>query len=68
MISVNLIIIVESIRSLAEGKDGSETNGLDIPSIVAVAVALFTKFCLFVYCWSIRSASSQVQILWEDHR
>jgi hypothetical protein len=26
------------------------------------------KFMLFLYCFSIRKHSSQVQVLWEDHR
>lgn len=67
MITVNVILIVESIRSLVEGSQ-NETNDLHVPSLVAVAVALATKFSLFCFCWTIKSSSSQVQILWEDHR
>ncbi|KAK9899851.1 CDF-like metal transporter, partial [Cystobasidium minutum MCA 4210] len=67
MITVNVILIVESIRSLVEGNP-NETNDLHVPSLVAVAVALATKFSLFLFCWTIKSSSSQVQILWEDHR
>lgn len=26
------------------------------------------KFLLFLYCFAIRKNSSQVQVLWEDHR
>ena len=26
------------------------------------------KFLLFLYCHSLRSKSSQVEVLWEDHR
>lgn len=26
------------------------------------------KFLLFLYCYSSRSKSSQVEVLWEDHR
>jgi hypothetical protein len=26
------------------------------------------KFLLFLYCYSLRSRSSQVEVLWEDHR
>lgn len=26
------------------------------------------KFLLFLYCFGLRSKSSQVQVLWEDHR
>lgn len=67
MITVNVILIVESIRSLVEGSP-NETNELHIPSLVAVGVALATKFSLFCFCWTIKNSSSQVQILWEDHR
>lgn len=67
MITVNVILIVESIRSLVEGSP-DETNELHVASLAAVAVALATKFSLFCFCWTIKSSSSQVQILWEDHR
>lgn len=67
MIMVNAILIVECIRTLAGGNQ-EETNKLHIPSLVAVCIALATKFSLFLYCWSLKSSSSQVQILWEDHR
>lgn len=26
------------------------------------------KFVLFLYCFTLRSKSSQVHVLWEDHR
>jgi len=67
MASVNLVVIVESIRTLTSHKSG-ELNGLHIPSLVAVAAALVVKFCLFLYCLSLRKSSSQVAVLWEDHR
>lgn len=31
-------------------------------------VSVGVKFCLFLYCLAIRKSSSQVQVLWEDHR
>jgi len=65
--SVNLVIIVESLRSIITHGD-SETNDFHVAAVVAVASALCTKFLLFLYCFSIRKNSSQVQILWEDHR
>jgi len=67
MIIVNCILIVESIRSLVEGNP-NETSELHIPAVVSVSVALATKISLFMYCWSLKAGSSQVQILWEDHR
>ncbi|KAH9996507.1 hypothetical protein BJV77DRAFT_1059336 [Russula vinacea] len=55
-----------SVRDLV--KHGDKTLTLHIPSIVAVASALGVKFLLFLYCHSLRSKSSQVEVLWEDHR
>jgi len=67
MASVNLVVIVESVRTLTSHTHG-ELNKLHIPSLVSVAAALGVKFCLFLYCFSLRKSSSQVTILWEDHR
>ncbi|KDQ57010.1 hypothetical protein JAAARDRAFT_35605 [Jaapia argillacea MUCL 33604] len=63
--SVNLIVVVESIQSII-ARDTDKT--FHIPSVVAVAAALGVKFGLFLYCLSIRRKSSQVEVLWEDHR
>ena len=68
MISVGLILVVESTRSLVEGNNGRRTADFHLPSVIAVAVAFATKFCLFLYCWALRNKYSQVRILWEDHR
>ncbi|KAK8245039.1 cation efflux family-domain-containing protein [Phyllosticta capitalensis] len=65
MTSVSLIIIVMSMRELAEGDKDRE---LHIPSVIAVATAFATKFALFLYCWALRNKYSQIRILWEDHR
>ncbi|KAF1952126.1 cation diffusion facilitator 1 [Byssothecium circinans] len=67
MITVSVVIIVESIRTVAEHK-GNETNDFFLPSVIAVCIAFATKFSLFLYCWAIRNKYSQVRILWEDHR
>ncbi|EUC65520.1 cation diffusion facilitator family transporter [Rhizoctonia solani AG-3 Rhs1AP] len=67
MAAVNLVILVESVRALAD-HGGAETNELHIPSIVAVAAAFGVKFALFLYCYALRNSSSQVRMLWEDHR
>lgn len=67
MITVSVVIIVESIREVATHKDG-ELNNFYLPSVVAVAVAFGTKFSLFLYCWALRNKYSQIRILWEDHR
>ncbi|KAL0951903.1 hypothetical protein HGRIS_008558 [Hohenbuehelia grisea] len=65
--SVNLVVIVESARSLITKSDDS-LQDFHIPSIIAVASALGVKFLLFLYCYSLRKNSSQVRVLWEDHR
>ncbi|KAL6707444.1 hypothetical protein ACN47E_004014 [Coniothyrium glycines] len=67
MITVSVVIIVESIRSVAE-HTGPDTNDFFLPSVIAVSIAFGTKFSLFLYCWALRNKYSQVRILWEDHR
>ncbi|KAJ5551726.1 hypothetical protein N7535_000331 [Penicillium sp. DV-2018c] len=67
MTAVSFIIIAFSIRELAVGSE-NETQDFHFPSIIAVAVAFVTKFCLFLYCWALRNQVSQIRILWEDHR
>ncbi|KAJ8113867.1 hypothetical protein OPT61_g4106 [Boeremia exigua] len=67
MITVSVVIIVESIRTVAE-HSGKDTNDFFLPSVIAVAIAFATKFSLFLYCWALRNKYSQVRILWEDHR
>ncbi|KAJ2930014.1 hypothetical protein H1R20_g7067, partial [Candolleomyces eurysporus] len=65
--TVNLIVVIESIRSLAT-KEGDALEKFHLPSIISVGIALTVKFILFVYSFSIRKQSSQVLLLWEDHR
>ncbi|KAI5783565.1 cation efflux family-domain-containing protein [Geopyxis carbonaria] len=67
MIAVSLILIVMSLRDLADGST-SETKDFHLPSVIAVSVALLTKLALFFYCMSLRNTYSQVGILWRDHR
>ncbi|KAG2135276.1 cation efflux protein [Suillus clintonianus] len=65
MASVNLVVIVESVRAImSQEKD----NGFHTQAIISVAAALGVKFALFLYCYTLQSKSSQVQVLWEDHR
>ncbi|KAJ7155897.1 CDF-like metal transporter [Mycena crocata] len=65
--SVNLVVIVESVQSLITKKN-DDLKEFHLPSIIAVGVALAVKFLLFLYCFSLRKKSSQVLVLWEDHR
>ncbi|PPQ64325.1 hypothetical protein CVT26_002208, partial [Gymnopilus dilepis] len=64
--SVNLIVVVESVRTLSEKND--DLRPFHLPSIIAVASALAVKFLLFLYSYSLRGKSSQVHVLWQDHR
>jgi cation diffusion facilitator family transporter len=63
--SVNFVVIVESIRSLVT-REGHAT--FHLASIITVGAALTVKFALFLYCFSLRKKSSQVLVLWQDHR
>ncbi|KAL5519517.1 hypothetical protein ACEPAH_1200 [Sanghuangporus vaninii] len=67
MASVNLVVIVESMRSIID-HGSEELNEFHLPSLIAVGAALGVKFLLFLYCLSLRKSSSQVHVLWEDHR
>jgi hypothetical protein len=58
MMSVSLILIVESIRDLAGHKSsGDDVTDFHVPAIVAVSIAFFVKLCLFLYCWGLREYS-----------
>ncbi|KAJ7492279.1 CDF-like metal transporter [Mycena latifolia] len=64
---VNFVVIVESVQSLITSKN-DDLKQFHLPSIIAVAAALAVKLLLFIYCFSLRKKSSQVLVLWEDHR
>ncbi|KDQ63008.1 hypothetical protein JAAARDRAFT_29002 [Jaapia argillacea MUCL 33604] len=66
--SVSLVVVVESVRAIVTHNPADDTNTFHIPSIAAVAAALGVKFLLFLYCLGLRKSSSQVMVLWEDHR
>jgi hypothetical protein len=81
--SVNLVVIVESARDLLKHGDKTLTlhipsivavgAALGRPAHLPTLSALINplegvKFLLFLYCYSLRSKSSQVEVLWEDHR
>ncbi|KAK0466146.1 CDF-like metal transporter [Desarmillaria tabescens] len=67
MACVNLIVVVEAVRSLISQSNG-DLKAFHLPSIIAVASALGVKFLLFLLCYPFRQNSSQVRVLWEDHR
>ncbi|WOO82291.1 Metal tolerance protein 3 [Vanrija pseudolonga] len=66
--SVNLVLIVMSIQELATHKGGDETKTFHLIPLICVCISWAVKFSLFLYCYAIRKSSSQVQVLWEDHR
>ncbi|KAK0472960.1 CDF-like metal transporter [Armillaria novae-zelandiae] len=66
MASDNLIVVVESVRSLVSKGDDT-LKDFHLPSIIAVAAALGVKLMLFILCYPFRKNSSQVAVLWEDH-
>jgi cation diffusion facilitator family transporter len=65
MTSVSLIIVAFAAQELSQGDTSKKFH---LPSVISVCVAFLTKFCLFLYCWSIKDKYSQVNILWQDHR
>ncbi|TRM63040.1 cation efflux family-domain-containing protein [Schizophyllum amplum] len=67
MAAVNLVVVTEAARTIITHK-GDDLNDFYLPSVIAVSVALGVKIMLFLYCFTIRQHSSQVQVLWEDHR
>ncbi|CAL1694622.1 unnamed protein product [Somion occarium] len=66
--SVNLVVIVESARTLITRESDEDVNALHVPSLIVVGAALGVKLLLFLYSYTLRKHSSQVQVLWEDHR
>lgn len=65
--AVSIILVIESIRNVTT-HSSENLHGLHIPSLVAVGVAFVVKLSLFFYCMALRRFSSQIQVLWEDHR
>lgn len=57
MMSVSIVLIVESIQEIATratSSDPSDKNTFHVPAVLAVSIAFFVKFCLFCYCWPLR--------------
>jgi cation diffusion facilitator family transporter len=67
MTAVSFILIAFSVRDLAM-RPSDDLNSFHLPSVIAVAVAFFTKLLLFLYTWSLKDKYSQIRILWQDHR
>ncbi|KAG8882341.1 hypothetical protein FRB97_008355 [Tulasnella sp. 331] len=65
MAAVNLVVIVECCRDLITSNGDIKFH---LIPLIAVGVALGVKLALFLYCFALRNSSSQVRMLWEDHR
>ncbi|KAE8151635.1 cation efflux protein [Aspergillus avenaceus] len=65
MTTVAVELIIESAKSLASGK--TETGSLHLVPLVCVGVAIFSKFCLFVYCYTLRRYPA-AHVFFIDHR
>lgn len=64
--AVSLVLVVESIRALADPHH--ELGKFAIPAIVAAACGFGIKLFLACYCFTFRKHSSQLEMLWEDNR
>ncbi|SNX85179.1 related to mitochondrial Fe2+ transporter MMT1 and related transporters (cation diffusion facilitator superfamily) [Melanopsichium pennsylvanicum] len=62
---VSAILVVEAIQELATGDGDKE---LHIAALIAVGIAFVTKGILAIYCFGLRKYSSQVEVLYQDHR
>ncbi|KAJ5762202.1 uncharacterized protein N7511_005584, partial [Penicillium nucicola] len=65
MTIVAIELIIESAKSLAGGK--TESEQLKLVPIICVGVAIFSKFCLFLYCYSLRRYPA-AHVFYIDHR
>lgn len=66
LMAVSLILVVESIRSLASSHH--ELTKFAVAAIVAAACGFGIKLFLAVYCFIFSKHSSQLEMLWEDNR
>jgi cation diffusion facilitator family transporter len=65
MTTVAVELIVESGRALGEHTRSSAS--LQVVPLVCVGIAIFAKFCLFLYCFSLRRYPA-ARIFFIDHR
>ncbi|KAG8904422.1 hypothetical protein FRB99_001801 [Tulasnella sp. 403] len=83
MASVNLVVVVECVRDMVSNQELKEFHLIPLLSVaVALGTAIPITVCseliapmptgvklaLFIYCFALRGVSSQVRMLWEDHR
>ncbi|KAG8945935.1 hypothetical protein FRC04_012187 [Tulasnella sp. 424] len=65
MAAINLVVVVECVRNMISAHEPLEFK---IVPLINVAATLAVKLGLFFYCFALRNSSSQVRMLWEDHR
>ncbi|KAL4808052.1 cation efflux family-domain-containing protein [Aspergillus unguis] len=66
LMAVSLVLVVESIRELAQPHH--ELGRFNVAAIIAAACGFGVKLFLTIYCFIFRKHSSQLQMLWEDNR
>ncbi|KIW70976.1 hypothetical protein PV04_03202 [Phialophora macrospora] len=67
MTTVAVQLIIESARALGRGAPAADTESLAIIPIAFVSTAIFSKACLFVYCFVLRRYAA-ARIFMIDHR
>jgi cation diffusion facilitator family transporter len=65
MATVAVQLIIESARTLGHGE--SPSQDLKIIPLVFVGIAIFSRFCLFLYCFSLRRYPA-AHVFFIDHR
>ncbi|KAI3135187.1 hypothetical protein DTO012A7_5600 [Penicillium roqueforti] len=65
MTIVAVELIIESAKALAAGK--TESEQLDLVPLICVGVAIFSKFCMFLYCYGLRRYPA-AHVFYIDHR
>jgi cation diffusion facilitator family transporter len=65
MTIVAVELIIESAKALAAGK--TESEQLHIVPLICVGVAIFSKFCMLLYCYGLRRYPA-AHVFYIDHR
>lgn len=68
MLAVSFILVAFSIRDIAERSGVGGVSVFHLSAVIAATTSFVTKFCLFLYCSTLRKRYSQVHIVWKDHR
>ncbi|KXX74123.1 Metal tolerance protein 10 [Madurella mycetomatis] len=68
MSAISFIIVAFSIRDIAERSGLGGVSEFHLSVVIVATTSFVTKFCLFLYCSTLRKRYSQVHIVWKDHR